>query len=98
MSEERKPRQAATVILLRDAEPKGFEAFLTRRPENMAFLGGLYCYPGGSVSKDDFSERIIRRCCGLAPEQARKIVGAEFSPRQALGFWIAAIRELFEEV
>jgi 8-oxo-dGTP pyrophosphatase MutT (NUDIX family) len=98
VSEERKPRQAATVILLRDAEPKGFEAFLTRRPENMAFLGGLYCYPGGSVSKDDFSERISRRCCGLAPEQARKIVGAEFSPRQALGFWIAAIRELFEEV
>lgn len=97
MSEERKPRQAATVILLREAEPKGFEAFLTRRPDDMPFLGGLYCYPGGSVSKDDFSERIVRRCSGLAPEQARKIVGAVFSPRHALGFWIAAIRELFEE-
>ena len=35
---------------------------------------------------------------GLSPDQARKIVGAHFSPRQALGFWIAAIRELFEEV
>ena len=98
MSEDRTPRQAATVILLRDAEPKGFEAFLTRRPENMAFLGGLYCYPGGTVRKDDFCERIVRRCSGLATEQARKIVGAEFSPRQALGFWIAAVRELFEEV
>lgn len=98
MSEKPKPRQAATVILLREAESKGFEAFLTKRPNDMPFLGGLYCYPGGSVSKEDFGERIACRCSGLAPEQARKIVGAQFSPRQALGFWVAAIRELFEEV
>ncbi|MGH7795929.1 MAG: NUDIX hydrolase [Candidatus Binatia bacterium] len=98
MSEQRNPRQAATVILLRETEPKGFEAFLTRRPDDMPFLGGMYCYPGGSVSKDDFCDRIICRCAGLAPEQARKIVGAQFNPTQALGFWVAAIRELFEEV
>lgn len=64
----------------------------------MPFLGGMYCYPGGSVNKDDCSERMIRRCIGLSPEQARKIVGAQFSAREALGFWAAAVRELFEEV
>ncbi len=93
-----KPRQAATVILLRESDPKGFEVFLTRRPDAMPFLGGMYCFPGGVVSKDDWSPRMIERCRGLAPEQARKIAGARFSPRQALGFWVAAVRELFEEV
>ncbi|MET0689639.1 MAG: hypothetical protein ABWZ38_01330 [Candidatus Binatia bacterium] len=93
-----KARRAATVILLRAAEPKGFEVFLTRRPDSMPFLGGRYCYPGGAVIKEDYSAPAIARCMGLSPDQARKIVGAHLSPRQALGFWIAAIRELFEEV
>ena len=98
VSEKGNPRQAATVILLREAEPKGFEVFLTRRPDGMPFLGGMYCFPGGGVTKEDCAVRVIERCRGLAAEQARKIAGAQFSPRQALGFWVAAIRELFEEV
>jgi 8-oxo-dGTP pyrophosphatase MutT (NUDIX family) len=98
VNQKAKPRQAATVILMRDAYPKGFEVFLTRRPDGMPFLGGMYCFPGGAVTKDDCAVRTIERCRGLAPEQARKIVGAQFSPRQALGFWVAAIRELFEEI
>jgi 8-oxo-dGTP pyrophosphatase MutT (NUDIX family) len=98
VSEKVKPRQAATVILLRETEPKGFEVFLTRRPDGMPFLGGMYCFPGGAVTQEDCAPRMIERCRGLAPEQARKIAGAQFSPRQALGFWVAAVRELFEEV
>ena len=98
MSEKAKPRLAATVILLREAKPKGFEVFLTRRPDDMPFLGGMYCFPGGGVTKEDCAVRAIERCRGLAPEQARRIVGAQFSPRQAVGFWVAAVRELFEEV
>ena len=41
---------------------------------------------------------MLRRCHGLTPNDARQIVGAHFAPNEALGFWIAAIRELFEEV
>jgi 8-oxo-dGTP pyrophosphatase MutT (NUDIX family) len=33
----------------------------------------------------------------LTPAQARAIVGADFAPGKALAFWLAAIRELFEE-
>jgi len=98
MTSEQKPKQAATVILLRPAQPEGFEVFLTRRPDDMAFLGGMYCFPGGAVRKEDHSDHMVRRCYGLAPSEARKITGASFSPPVALGFWIAAIRELFEEV
>lgn len=98
MSEAGKPKQAATVILLRPAEPKGFEVFLTRRPDGMPFLGGMYCYPGGTVSKEDCRAAMIARTVGRTPAQARRIIGAAFTPQEAIGLWIAAVREVFEEV
>ena len=98
MSEHSIPKQAATVILLRPAAGNTFEVFLTRRPDGMPFLGGMYCFPGGGVGKKDFAPRMLARCAGLGAVRARKIVGAHFSPQQALGFWVAGIRELFEEV
>jgi 8-oxo-dGTP pyrophosphatase MutT (NUDIX family) len=97
VTEKVRPRRAATVILLRHVEP-GFEVFLTRRPDTMPFLGGMYCFPGGAVVKADSSAAMLAQCTGLLPESARKTIGAQFSPREALGFWVAAIRELFEEV
>lgn len=97
MNGKTKPRQASTVILVREAETKGFEVFVTRRPDGMPFLGGMYCFPGGAVTKDDCLLRMLERCGGLTLDQARNIIGAHFSPRQAAGFWVAAVRELFEE-
>src|SRR5262249_62412731 len=97
MSGQHKTRQAATVILLRPAEPNGFGVFRRRRPHGMAFLGGIYCFPGGALRKDDCSAAMLRLCHGLSPVDARKIVGAQFSPPDALGLWIGGIRELFEE-
>ena len=91
-------KDAATVILLRPGKPHGFEVLLTRRPAAMKFLGGMYCFPGGTLRDDDCSDAMLRRSRGLNPKQAREIVGARFSPRKALGLWLAAIRELFEEV
>ena len=64
MTAKLKPRQAATVILLRRAASNGFEVFLTRRPDNMPFLGGMYCYPGGRVNKEDYVPAMIERCVG----------------------------------
>src|SRR6185312_2689926 len=79
------PRQAATVILLRRAASNGFEVLLTRRRDNMPFLGGMYCYTDGRVSKEDYVPAMIERCVGMTPNQARKIIGAQFSPPAALG-------------
>jgi 8-oxo-dGTP pyrophosphatase MutT (NUDIX family) len=98
MSAPAKPKQAATVILLRPAEFAGFEVFLTRRPDGMPFLGGMYCYPGGTVSKEDCCAAMISRTVGRTPMQARQIIGAAFTPEEAIGLWIAAVREVFEEV
>lgn len=97
MTVERKPQPAATVVLLRHAEPKGLEVFLTRRPEAMPVLGGMYCFPGGKVRQEDCSPAMLQRCRGLSASAARRIMGADFSPAEACGFWTAATRELFEE-
>ena len=91
------PKNAATVILLRSGESGGIEVFLTRRPERMDFLGGAYVFPGGTVRKEDYSEKLLKRCAGIAPLQARDILGAHLKPEVALGHWVAGIRELFEE-
>jgi 8-oxo-dGTP pyrophosphatase MutT (NUDIX family) len=97
VKEKPKAKLAATVILLRPAEANGFEVFLTRRPDGMAFLGGMYGFPVGALREEDSSAAMLRLCYGVSPVAARKIIGAQFSPAQALGLWIAAIRELFEE-
>jgi len=98
VSERFKPRNAATVILLRTRAAGEFEVFMTRRPAGMNFLGGMYVFPGGSVRKEDYCEAIRQRCYGLSPKEAQKILGMHLSPEISLGHWVAGIRELFEEV
>ena len=98
MSDLSKPKPAATILLVRGVPTGGFEVFLTRRPDEMPFLGGMYCYPGGTVVEEDCNPRLLEHSSGLTPAQARKIIGAQYSPREAMSFWIAAVREVFEEV
>jgi 8-oxo-dGTP pyrophosphatase MutT (NUDIX family) len=64
----------------------------------MRFLGGFYVFPGGAVHRDDYSPQVLARCRGLSGYDARKILGGNHPPDEALGHWIAVIRELFEEV
>jgi 8-oxo-dGTP pyrophosphatase MutT (NUDIX family) len=97
MTKVSEPKNAATVILLRPAQAGGLEVFLTRRPDRMDFLGGAYVFPGGTVRKEDCSQEMLKRCFGIAPSQARDILGAHLKPDVALGHWIAGVRELFEE-
>jgi 8-oxo-dGTP pyrophosphatase MutT (NUDIX family) len=92
------PRFASTVVLLRPDENGSFEILLTRRPPEMRFLGGYYVFPGGTVHKDDYSASVLERCRGLSENDAQKILGHRHEPELALGHWVAAIRELFEEV
>ena len=46
------PRDAATVLLVRDRGP-AFEVFLQRRLRSMAFAAGMYVFPGGAVEESD---------------------------------------------
>ena len=51
------PRDAATVILLRQAA-SGVEAFLLRRTAELEFAPGAFVFPGGSVDARDADETI----------------------------------------
>ena len=92
------PRNASTVVLLKPVGNDAFEILLTRRPLQMKFLGGYYVFPGGTVHRDDYSLRVLERCRGLSADDARRILGSDGNANQALGHWVAVVRELFEEV
>jgi 8-oxo-dGTP pyrophosphatase MutT (NUDIX family) len=78
-------RAAATVVLLRPADP-AFEVYVLKRATTMVF-GGVYAFPGGGVDPEDRPETVKHdwpQRLGLPEEQAKAVVGA-------------AARELFEE-
>jgi 8-oxo-dGTP pyrophosphatase MutT (NUDIX family) len=88
------PRLASTVILLREQQPTGFEAFLLRRHGKSIFMAGNYVYPGGTVDKGDDNEAVLSHCI-TGPSGGTSDAGHPFA--DLLGYRVAAIRELFEE-
>ena len=96
------PKKAAAVVLIRlspaSNSPDGpFEVFLTRRPESMAFAGGNFVFPGGKLDPSDYAPENLALAIGMEAERAARILGDGELPERSLGFWLAAIRELFEE-
>jgi len=86
------PRDAATVILLRDAAA-GPEAFLLRRTAELEFAPGACVFPGGSVDAHDADEGIA--WTGPAPADFGGLLNVP--PDRARALVCAAIRETFEE-
>ena len=97
MSDVAVPSKASTVIVVRGTSGGGFEVLMTRRHQQLQFLGGYLVFPGGGMEKTDHSERMLSRCRGLSQPEAQEQLGAGMSPDVALGYWVAAVRELFEE-
>ncbi len=88
MTEVVKPRDASTILLLRDSKAAHeIEVFMMVRHYEIDFNSGALVFPGGSVDKND--REIIAR-----PEL---YTGGEGLGEAELSFRIAAIRETFEE-
>jgi 8-oxo-dGTP pyrophosphatase MutT (NUDIX family) len=90
------PRDAASVILLRDGAA-GVEALLLMRHPDSRFSPGAYAFPGGRLEASDWAPGIERRCRGLDRAAAAARLPDVEPPERALGFWVAALREAFEE-
>ena len=88
------PKPAASVVLVRPGSAQPVELYMIRRRAGMRFLGGFYAFPGGKVAAADAVA--LARCRGLAPEAAGERLGNQEGV-PSLAFWVAAIRELFEE-
>lgn len=86
-------RDASTVVLLRDGS-EGIEVCLMRRNLDSDFVGGAHVFPGGGVDAADRSVAASRSCVGLDDAEASRRLGLD---NGGLAFWVAAIRESFEE-
>jgi 8-oxo-dGTP pyrophosphatase MutT (NUDIX family) len=82
------PRDATTVVLLRDSAD-GVEVCLLRRSHELPFAPGVHVFPGGALDAIDFDIPI-----------AGEVDGARLYARPALAdaLVIAGVRETFEEV
>jgi 8-oxo-dGTP pyrophosphatase MutT (NUDIX family) len=91
------PRDAATVILLRQdasaGEGGGVEAFLLRRTAELEFAPGAYVFPGGSVDAPDAEPGV--GWAGPGPADFAALL--DVPPDRALALVCAAVRETFEE-
>jgi 8-oxo-dGTP pyrophosphatase MutT (NUDIX family) len=84
---------AATLVLVRDGAA-GVEVYMTRRPGGIDFAD-LHVFPGGKVSAEDDDSLVNATVAlrGLAAADA----DAQLDEAQALRYWLAAVRESFEE-
>ena len=80
-------------MLVRDCA-RGVEVLMLQRNFESAFVPGAHVFPGGTVDDEDHDAELHGLCDGPDDAVASAILGLE---RGGLAYWIAAIRELFEE-
>lgn len=79
--------------MLLDDQPE-LHTLMLRRRAGSAFVGGMSVFPGGGVDAEDAEPEVERRCRGLSDATASARLGL---PHGGLAYWVAAIRECFEE-
>lgn len=91
-SPKSKLESAATIILIRDANSVA-EVFMIKRA-NKSNFGGAWVFPGGKVDNEDSRNNILDYCQGLDDKEASSILNLN---EGGLGYWVACVRECFEE-
>ena len=85
-------RAAASLIVLRDA-PRGLEVLMLKRAERPGDQNsGAAVFPGGLLDASDRGH--YERCQGMTDAVASARMGL---PQDGLHYWVAAVRECFEE-
>lgn len=93
MAEILSPRPAATVMTLRDGD-EGYEILMLRRNLQSDFVGGAYVFPGGGVDPADAGPDAQLLAFGLDDVDASRRLALEGG---GLAYYVACLRELFEE-
>ena len=68
--------------------------FVLRRTANAVFAADMYVFPGGRVDDVDHAAELEPYCDGLDDATASARLGID---NGGLAFWVAAVRECFEE-
>ncbi|MGH2741224.1 MAG: NUDIX hydrolase [Thermoleophilaceae bacterium] len=74
------PRQAASIIVLRDS-PDGPEVLLVQRNPAQRFMGGAWVFPGGAVHAEDAGH------AAAAVRELREEAGVELAPDAEVVPW-----------
>lgn len=85
---------ASSLVLLRDAASP--EVLLIQRHRASRVAAGDFVFPGGKLEDGDVVPEAGQFCRGLTGPEAARRLGLD-DENAALGYWIAAIREAFEE-
>jgi 8-oxo-dGTP pyrophosphatase MutT (NUDIX family) len=92
------PQDAATVIITRNSREGQYEILLMRRHSNQSFMGGAYVFPGGRLDDADCDPGLHTYIQGLNAGNAGRLLQEPDLPEdRALGLFVAAVRETFEE-
>jgi 8-oxo-dGTP pyrophosphatase MutT (NUDIX family) len=86
-------------MLVRDAaepdrEGSTLEVLMVRRNLQSDFVGGAFVFPGGSVDPLDGGVEAEAACAGRSDAEASTLLGIDSG---GLAYWVAALRETFEE-
>ena len=84
---------AATVLMIRDIDDE-IEVLMVKRSKKPPFEN-LFVFPGGKIDEADKDINISNLCDGLDDKEASKKLGLSHG---GLSYWVACVRECFEEV
>ncbi|MHB8262455.1 MAG: NUDIX hydrolase [Acidimicrobiales bacterium] len=88
-------KEASTIVLARDTRHGNVEVLMLKRNMQSGYVPGAHIFPGGEVDSADYAEDAMALCHGITNEEASRKLGTAGS---GLAWWVAAIRECFEEV
>ncbi len=88
-----KPREAATIAVIRNNPENGLEALMMKRHSKDRFLPSYYVFPGGAIDSQDVS--LAEEFLGLPVSSGIEFEDARGA--QSLSYLFGAIRETFEE-
>jgi len=83
---------AATLMLLAD-RPE-LQVLMLRRRRSSAFVGGMFLFPGGGLDAQDAQPELAACCAERSEGDASRCLGLA---RGGLAYWVAGLRETFEE-
>ena len=85
-------RSAATVLIL--ADRPDLQVLMLKRNARSIFVGDMWVFPGGAVDPEDGTPEADAVVDGLTDVDASKCLGID---QGGVAFWVAALRETFEE-
>jgi 8-oxo-dGTP pyrophosphatase MutT (NUDIX family) len=85
-------KPAATVLIIDDRPD--LHVMMLRRRARSEFVGGMMVFPGGGLDAEDADPRAYARIRGIDDRAASEALRVE---RDGLAFWVAVVRETFEE-